>query len=194
MPANEILTTNYRSNINWLDELTNIYKSPNRKLMLKELYEKNLKCHVKEWNPNEIFYAYRTNDGDVSTYEKYTKMYQKYVKENNIKNYYVKCIKNCDANGIESTGINSVYFNGVIYNSEDLGDILNVKSKRRHKNSDGELEYSFRSCFEITNIYSIYCTQGQTVTNLNLIPDDEKYYYSNIEMYYVLASRLQKLS
>ena len=111
---------------------------------------------------NDPVYCYTTN-GD-STMKKHEELYLNYVNENRIENYFVKCIKNCKYNGVE-------YYNGVIYKVND-----NIRYSKN---------------FKISNVYSIYCTQGQTMKKINLLKDDYKKYYSSIEMVYVLISRIK---
>ena len=76
----------------------------------------------------------------------------------------MRCIKNCEYK-------HKPYYNGVIYKVNP--DIVNSKH------------------FVISNVYSIYTTQGQTMDKINLLRDDYESYYSSIEMVYVLISRLK---
>ena len=74
-----------------------------------ELYEEKLDKLVKE------IQALRNAE---TTQQKHERLYREYVKNNNIKDYYVRCIKNCEYK-------NKSYYNGVIYKVNS--DIANSK-------------------------------------------------------------------
>ena len=120
-----------------------------------ELYKEKLNEIVKE------IQALRNTE---TTQQKHERLYREYVSNNNIKDYYVRCIKNCEYK-------HKPYYNGVIYKVNP--DIANSKH------------------FVISNVYSIYTTQGQTMDKINLLRDDYESYYSSVEMVYVLISRLK---
>ena len=158
-----VLKHNYRNNIDY----KNVILFKNDKNELKQVFDTYLKRYlVDETDPNifnEINYCYRTSDN--TTQQKYDKLYQAFVFKHNIKTVYARCIKNNIIN-------NKSYYNGVIYKLPQ------------------NFVISHKSTFTISNTYSIYATQGQTMEKIRLISDDEKYYYLTWRMLYVLISRL----
>ena len=167
-----VLTDNHRNNFD--------YKSMNLleqkdKNVLKGLFDKYLAKFMIDEHDDDVFddinYCYRTGgshrDGyrtqaNDATQRKYDQLYQAYVKKVNAEVVYARCIRNVNIKGKQ-------YYNGVIYKMPVKG---------------------LTHAFIISNTYSIYATQGQSMKKIRLIRDDEKYYYENWRMLYVLISRL----
>ena len=165
--AYDILHGNFRNNFDY-KALGLTSPKPLPIAELKNLYDTYLRSHATD-KPvfDKIMYCYRTSEH--STREKYEKLYQQYVARNKHPHdiIYVRCNKNCVIK-------HKQYFNGVIY-KVPLYFAINNKSH-----------------FIISNVYSLYATQGQSIKSDDfiLIADDEKYYYNNQRMLYVLISRL----
>ena len=216
MTPTEKITGNYRNNINYAEIFKTYARHNNPAKYLKSVFDKYLGKYLIDEDFNNPVYCFKTGssngtkidelykhieelkkaqsaaDGAINsannkaelnkeklnkivkeiqalrntetTQQKHERLYREYVSNNNIKDYYVRCIKNCEYR-------HKPYYNGVIYKVNP--DIANSKH------------------FVISNVYSIYTTQGQTMDKINLLRDDYESYYSSIEMVYVLISRLK---
>ena len=164
----EPLKMNHRNSLNY-KEMGFIGELDKNKL--KKLFDKYLKSYLVNPSMNGFFesinYCFRTN-GEDATLQKYDKLYLEYCLKHHKKEVYARCIKNCHFNDKD-------YYNGVIY-------VLPLQWVQKHT-----------STFKISNNYSIYSTQGQTMSEIRLIADDEKYYFSSWRMLYVLISRLSNV-
>ena len=199
MTPTEKITGNYRNNINYAEIFKTYARHKNPANYLKSVFDKYLGKYLINEDFNNPVYCFKTgssngtkidelykqieelkiNDKEKmdkivkeiralrnteTTQQKHERLYREYVANNNIKDYYVRCIKNCEYK-------HKPYYNGVIYKVNP--DIANSKN------------------FVISNVYSIYTTQGQTMEKINLLRDDYESYYSSVEMVYVLISRLK---
>ena len=209
MTPTEKITGNYRNNINYMEIFKTYNRHKNPANYLKSIFDKYLGKYLIDEDFNNPVYCFKTGSSNgtkkdelykliedlhnekindmehaelykekinkaikeiqtlhnvETTQQKHERLYREYVSKNNIKDYYVRCIKNCEYK-------HKPYYNGVIYKVNP--DIANSKH------------------FVISNVYSIYTTQGQTMDKINLLRDDYECYYSSIEMVYVLISRLK---
>ena len=209
MTPTEKITGNYRNNINYMEIFKTYNRHKNPANYLKSIFDKYLGKYLIDEDFNNPVYCFKTGSSNgtkkdelykliedlhnekindmehaelykekinkaikeiqtlhnvETTQQKHERLYREYVTKNNIKDYYVRCIKNCEYK-------HKPYYNGVIYKVNP--DIANSKH------------------FVISNVYSIYTTQGQTMDKINLLRDDYESYYSSIEMVYVLISRLK---
>ena len=209
MTPTEKITGNYRNNINYAEIFKTYARHKNPANYLKSVFDKYLGKYLIDEDFNNPVYCFKTGSSNgtkmdelyklieelhnekindmekaevykekinkaikeiqtlrktETTQQKHERLYREYVAKNNIKDYYVRCIKNCEYK-------HKPYYNGVIYKVNP--DIANSKH------------------FVISNVYSIYTTQGQTMDKINLLRDDYESYYSSIEMVYVLISRLK---
>lgn len=127
----------------------------------KEIFDKYLADKLVD-ESDDIVYCYRTGlFGTDSTREKHEQLYAQRVKGKT--DYYVRCTRCCTIHGEK-------YYNGMIYPVND-----------HIRNS---------SAFVISNVYSIYTTQGQSITDLKLLAEDREFYYQNMNILYVLISRI----
>lgn len=171
------LTTNHRNNINY--KSLNLFGN-NDITHLQNLFNQYLSKYIIDdddlTNPKlfeDINYCWHTNKN--GTRDKLDKAYQQYIKRNHYKTCYARCIKNCVINEVASSAINSStpYYNGVIYKLP-VSFVKNNSSK-----------------FIISNTYSIYATQGQTMSKIRLVKSDYYNYFSqDWRILYVLISRL----
>ena len=157
-----VLKENHRNNFDY--KAMNLLEQKDKNV-LKELFDKYLANFMVDENDEDVFddinYCYLTQ-ADDSTQHKYDQLYQAYVKKVNAEVVYARCIRNVIIGGKH-------YYNGVIYRMPAKG---------------------LPHAFVISNTYSIYATQGQSMKKIRLIRDDEKYYYENWRMLYVLISRI----
>lgn len=179
------LTGNFRNNLDYIEIHKGYNRASDKKEYLKGIFDRYLSDYVIDSDFDNPVYCYDTGSSKASkiatltdqeqiqkltlelqqtTQAKHERAYRQYVKENNIIDYFVRCIKNCEYKGVK-------YYNGVIYKVNN-----NIKDSQH---------------FIISNVYSIYTTQGQTMEKINLLKDDYELYYSSIEMVYVLISRLK---
>ena len=160
------LTKNYRNNINYMP----ILKSGKDENKRKELFQQYLSNNLVNINDfTDVNYCFRTN-GENNTTSIADQKYQEYVSTlPSDATVNIKCIKNYKNKQQKQ------FYNGLIYQ---------IKKS--------ELAYYPKTYFTISNTYSIYATQGQSIesSKLRLIKDDEKYYYNNFRILYVLISRL----
>lgn len=168
IPTEKILG-NYRNKLNYAEIFKNYYEARDKAAYLKKTFDRYLSKYLIDHDYENPVYCYSSGStlkvkNEKITMYKHEQAYQRYVKENNISSYFVKCIKNCEYKGTQ-------YYNGVIY-----------RVNPAIKNS---------AHFIISNVYSIYTTQGQTMEKINLLKDDYHLYYSSLEMVYVLISRLK---
>ena len=157
-------TGNYRNSIDY-----NTILSANSQEQRQQFFDTYLSNYTVSLESKDIFdeinYCYITKEG--GTRDIYDKAYKRHVYMNNLtKNIFARCTHNAIINGTQ-------YYNGMIYR-------LDLWFINKHK-----------SVFTISNTYSIYATQGQTMDKIRLISDDEKYYTSTNTMLYVLISRLK---
>ena len=169
MQCTKELTVNHRNNIDYR-ELIAPCRS-NQLELRKQLFHKYLgKNIVKIDDFSDVNYCYRTT-GDDATRDKADKLYQAYVKKLSPKDMInIRCTKNY------STRAGRSWYNGVIYQIRKQ-DLPNYPP----------------SYFTVSNTYSVYATQGQTIDSnkLRLIEDDLPWYYNTSRMLYVLVSRLR---
>lgn len=161
----KLMTKNYRNKINY----RYILQHEDTEEFRREIFDKYLRKYLIDYDYTDIVYCYRTgmSGKSVSTRRKHEDAYRKYVYENGITDYFMRCTGNVKINGVE-------YYNGVIYK-------VNTDMLENHK------------YFTVSNVYSIYTTQGQTMQNIKLLRDDEKYYYKDKSMLYVLISRIKEV-
>lgn len=167
MIVSEFLTINHRNGADY-EQLGVINQTDTNKL--QQLYDQYLRKYTVDNDFNDIVYCWRT-EGEDSTRSRHESMYAQHIKSFNDEDLiYARCIKS----GKNKIG-DDVYFNGIIYQ-------LPKKFVMNHK-----------SYFKPSNVYSVYATQGLTLSKLKLIAEDEKYYVNQWRCLYVLLSRLDNL-
>lgn len=168
--AGEVIKANHRNRIDYEMFLKDYGRATDKQAWLKGVYDSYMtqfEVDIEEAaKGNAVVYCYITN-GDGATRQRYEQAYARYVEETKPDIVYVRCTRNVKVDG-ES------YCNGIIYEMP--------------RERVGKLK---RSCFVVSNVYSIYTTQGQTMSDIRLAVDDREYYYRDIRMLYVIVSRLR---